>query len=253
MSIVSFRVLGPVEVRGQSRAGRPEGPAAPGRARPPADRPRPGRAGRPPGRRPLGRARPTGARGTVQTFVGGAAQGPGAGPAAANAGPLLVTVPPGYALRPEPGAVDAWRFEAAVAEAAGAARHGRRGAGWTRRSRSGAARRTRSSPSRTGRGRESAGWTSCGCSPWSAGPRRRSALGRAAEAVPDLEAHVAAHPLREDGWRLLAAGAVPSGPAGRRAGALRRARRAAGQRARAWTRAERCGSSRPTSSPRPRT
>ncbi|RFU39334.1 hypothetical protein DZF91_22960, partial [Actinomadura logoneensis] len=49
-------------------------------------------------------------------------------------------------------------------------------------------------------------------------------LGAAAEAVPDLEAHVAADPLREDAWRLLALALYRSGRQGDALGALRRAR-----------------------------
>ncbi|MFE7116010.1 winged helix-turn-helix domain-containing protein, partial [Streptomyces sp. NPDC057654] len=61
---------------------------------------------------------PDGALGAVQTFVGALRRAlePDRPPRAPAR--LLVTEGPGYALRPEPDAVDAWRFEAAVAEAA---------------------------------------------------------------------------------------------------------------------------------------
>jgi hypothetical protein len=50
------------------------------------------------------------------------------------------------------------------------------------------------------------------------------ALGRAAEAVPDLDAHAQAHPWREDGWRLLALALYQAGRQGDALAALRRAR-----------------------------
>ncbi|MCW3820442.1 AfsR/SARP family transcriptional regulator, partial [Micromonospora sp. DR5-3] len=49
-------------------------------------------------------------------------------------------------------------------------------------------------------------------------------LGRAAEAVPDLDAHVAEHPWREEGWRLLALALYRAGRQGDALGVLRRAR-----------------------------
>jgi DNA-binding SARP family transcriptional activator len=51
------------------------------------------------------------------------------------------------------------------------------------------------------------------------------AVGRAREAVPDLEAHVGDHPWREDGWRLLALALYRAGRQGDALAALRRARR----------------------------
>lgn len=51
------------------------------------------------------------------------------------------------------------------------------------------------------------------------------ALGRHAEAVPELEAHARAHPTREDGWRLLALGLYRSSRQGDALAALREARR----------------------------
>src|SRR5690606_19438900 len=49
-------------------------------------------------------------------------------------------------------------------------------------------------------------------------------LGLAAETVLDLEALTAEHPLREEGWRLLALGLYRSGRQGDALAALRRAR-----------------------------
>lgn len=51
----------------------------------------------------------------------------------------------------------------------------------------------------------------------------RLRLGRAADAVPDLDAHVAAHPWREEGWRLLALALAGSGRRGDALVVLRRA------------------------------
>ncbi len=52
----------------------------------------------------------------------------------------------------------------------------------------------------------------------------RLALGRAAEAAPDLDAHVTEHPWREDGWRLLATALYRTGRQGDALAVLRRAR-----------------------------
>ncbi|GAA3844812.1 hypothetical protein GCM10022226_79980 [Sphaerisporangium flaviroseum] len=49
-------------------------------------------------------------------------------------------------------------------------------------------------------------------------------LGRAPAAIPDLEAHASAHPLREEAWRLLALALYRAGRQGDALGALRRAR-----------------------------
>lgn len=50
------------------------------------------------------------------------------------------------------------------------------------------------------------------------------ALGRAAQAVADLDAHVTEHPWREEGWRLLALALYRSGRQGDALAVLRRAR-----------------------------
>ncbi|MET9273780.1 BTAD domain-containing putative transcriptional regulator [Kribbella sp. NPDC003557] len=52
----------------------------------------------------------------------------------------------------------------------------------------------------------------------------RLGLGRAAEAVPDLDAHVTEHPWREDAWRLLALALYRSERQGDALAVLRRAR-----------------------------
>lgn len=136
---------------------------------------------------------------------------------------LLVTQGPGYVLHAGRDAVDAWRFEDAAARAADA-------------------------PPRTAaalwdeslalwRGPALADFPAAR---WAAGDRARLealrlqaaerradamiATGAARDAVPDLEAHVAAHPWREDGWVLLATALDRSGRRGDALEALRRAR-----------------------------
>src|SRR3569833_880725 len=132
---------------------------------------------------------------------------------------LLVTDGPGYALRAD--GVDAWRFERAVAE---------------------------TSPPEDGLVRlaEALGWwrgpayAEFADEPWARAERARLAelrlhaverqagarleLGRAAEAVPDLDAHVTEHPWREDAWRLLALARYRTGRQGDALAVLRRAR-----------------------------
>jgi len=136
---------------------------------------------------------------------------------------LLVTRGPGYALRAEPGAVDAWRFEQAVAAAAtlppgdglarldealawwrGPAYAEFAGEAWARPERSRLAELRLHAVERQA--------------------ETRLALGLAAEAVPDLDAHVAAQPWREDAWRLLALALYRTGRQGDALAVLRRAR-----------------------------
>ncbi|WP_055546854.1 AfsR/SARP family transcriptional regulator [Streptomyces sp. NBRC 110028] len=166
---------------------------------------------------------PAGAVGAVQTFVGALRRAlePDRPPRARSR--LLVTEGPGYALRAAPDAVDAWRFETAVGAAAtlppaaalrrlgdalelwrGPAYAEFEGEAWAR------GERTRLAELRL-----------------RAVERRAEALlalGRAAEAVPDLDAHVADHPWREDAWRLLALALYRSGRQGDALAVLRRAR-----------------------------
>ncbi|MEU6476991.1 AfsR/SARP family transcriptional regulator [Streptomyces sp. NPDC047017] len=166
---------------------------------------------------------PAGAVGAVQTFVAALRRAlePDRPPRAPAR--LLVTEGPGYALRAAPDAVDAWRFETAVAEAA------------------------RLPPERAlGRLAEALAWwrgpayTGFAHEEWSRAERARLAelrlraeeqraaarleLGRAAEAVPDLDAHVTDHPWREEAWRLLALALYRTGRQGDALAVLRRAR-----------------------------
>jgi DNA-binding SARP family transcriptional activator len=136
---------------------------------------------------------------------------------------LLVTDGPGYALRAGPDEVDAWRFERAVAAAAalppqeaaarlaeslewwrGPAYADFAGRPWARAERSRLAELRLHAVERRA--------------------EARLALGLAAEAVPDLDAHVAEHPWREDAWRLLALALYRAGRQGDALAVLRRAR-----------------------------
>ncbi|MFF5307189.1 BTAD domain-containing putative transcriptional regulator [Streptomyces sp. NPDC013161] len=136
---------------------------------------------------------------------------------------LLVTEGPGYALRAEPEAVDAWRFEHAVSAAAAlppprALNHLQEALSWWR----------------------GPAYADFADEPWARAERSRLtelrlhaverraeaqlALGQAAEAVPDLDAHVAEHPWREDAWRLLTLALYRTGRQGDALAVLRRAR-----------------------------
>jgi DNA-binding SARP family transcriptional activator len=136
---------------------------------------------------------------------------------------LLVTEPPGYALRAAPDAVDAWRFETAVAESP------RLEAGQALVRLDGALALWRGPA-----------YAECAGDAWAraeitrldelrllAVERRAEALlalGRAAEAAFDLRAHADGQPLREDAWRLLATALYRSGRQGEALAALRQAR-----------------------------
>ncbi|MFD6713849.1 SARP family transcriptional regulator [Micromonospora sp. TSRI0369] len=135
---------------------------------------------------------------------------------------LLVTDGPGYALRAAPDTVDAWRFEDTVNEVADAL--------------------PRAALDRLD---EALGWWRGPAyadfdQPWAHAERSRLdqirltaierraeallALDRAADAVPDLDAHVAAYPWREDGWALLASALYRAGRQADALAVLRRAR-----------------------------
>ncbi|WP_308208035.1 AfsR/SARP family transcriptional regulator [Actinomadura madurae] len=134
---------------------------------------------------------------------------------------LLVTEGPGYALRPAPDGVDAWRFEQAATA-------------------------TRPPAERVKELDEALGWwrgpayAEFAGEPWAHAERSRlaelrlhaverradalMALGQEAGAIPDLDAHVAEHPWREDAWRLLALALYRTGRQGDALAVLRRAR-----------------------------
>ncbi|WP_405568255.1 winged helix-turn-helix domain-containing protein [Streptomyces phaeochromogenes] len=166
---------------------------------------------------------PPGAVGAVQTFVGALRrvlepERPPRAPAR-----LLVTDGPGYALRTGPDTVDAWRFETALASAAGLP-----------------------APKALATLEEALGWwrgpayAEFADEDWSRGERARLAelrlqaverraeahlaLGRPADAVPDLDAHLTDHPWREDAWRLLALALYRQHRQGDALAVLRRAR-----------------------------
>lgn len=165
---------------------------------------------------------PAGAVGAVRTFVAALRRALEPDREPRSPAKRLVTAGSGYLLRAD--AVDAWQFEQAVSEAASAPP--RRSLalldaalGWWR----------------------GPAYAEVGDRPWVAAERRRLeelrstaverraeallALGRAAEAVPDLDAHASGHPWREEAWRLLALALYRSG---RQAEALAVVRRAGG-------------------------
>ncbi|AQU67850.1 AfsR/SARP family transcriptional regulator [Streptomyces niveus] len=166
---------------------------------------------------------PPGAVGAVQTFVAALRRAlePDRPPRAPAR--LLVTEGPGYALRAAPDGVDAWRFETAVGEAA------------------------ELPPARALPRLDEAlelwrgpAYADFAHEEWVRGERARLAelrlrsverradaqlsLGLAAEAVPDLDAHLADHPWREDAWRLLALALYRTDRQGDALAVLRRAR-----------------------------
>ncbi|MDQ1027913.1 DNA-binding SARP family transcriptional activator [Streptomyces umbrinus] len=166
---------------------------------------------------------PPGAVGAVQTFVAALRrvlepERPPRAPAR-----LLVTDGPGYALRTDPDTVDAWRFETALSTAAGLPAPGalatlEEALGWWR----------------------GPAYAEFADEDWSRGERARLAelrlqaverraeahlaLGRPADAVPDLDAHLTDHPWREDAWRLLALALYRQHRQGDALAVLRRAR-----------------------------
>ncbi|MGW2261017.1 BTAD domain-containing putative transcriptional regulator [Streptomyces sp. NPDC001780] len=177
---------------------------------------------------------PPGAVGAVQTFVADLRRALEPGRAPRARARLLVTEGPGYALRARPDAVDAWRFEAALAEAAKPL------------SADGVPVDAVPVDAVPARLEEALGWwrgpayAGIPDDHWVRGERSRLAelrlqaverlaearlaLGLAAEAVPDLDAHLADHPWREDAWRLLALALYRTGRQGDALAVLRRAR-----------------------------
>ncbi|MEV4090691.1 BTAD domain-containing putative transcriptional regulator [Streptosporangium saharense] len=164
---------------------------------------------------------PAQALSTVQGYVSRLRRALEPGRAPREEAEVLVSAPPGYALRAEARQVDAWRFEDAVKTEGDPAtvwqRLGEALALW--------------------RGPALAEFSDL---PWAvteagrleelrliALERRADAglaLGRSGALVADLEAHVSAHPLREEAWRLLALALYRGGRQGDALGALRRAR-----------------------------
>ncbi|THV42481.1 AfsR/SARP family transcriptional regulator [Glycomyces buryatensis] len=169
-------------------------------------------------------APPEGAVSALRTFVAALRRALEPDRAPRSPARLLVTEGPGYALRADPQSVDAWRFEAALESASGAA--------------PGRALDLLDEASHWWRGPALAGFED---ESWARAEHTRLeelrltaverraeallALDRPSEAVPDLEAHTADHPWREDAWRLMALGLYRSG---RQADALAVVRRASG-------------------------
>ncbi len=140
---------------------------------------------------------------------------------------LLVTAAPGYALKAAPDAVDAWRFEAAVAAAGGLLDAGE------------AVRALAELEAALGLWQGPAyaeydeqGWARAEIHRLDdlrllAVERRGEALlalGRAADAVSALQAHAAQQPLREDAWQLLATALYRAGRQAEALTALRQIR-----------------------------
>ncbi|MFB4301879.1 BTAD domain-containing putative transcriptional regulator [Actinomadura sp. NTSP31] len=166
---------------------------------------------------------PPGAVGAVRTFVAALRRALEPDRPPRTPSRLLVTEGPGYALRAEPGDVDAWRFEQAVSAAAelppgraqaaldealgwwrGPAYADFTDEHWTRAERSRLAELRLHAVERRAQARLDAGL--------------------AAETVPDLDAHVSEHPWRESGWRLLALALYRTGRQADALAVLRRAR-----------------------------
>lgn len=162
---------------------------------------------------------PAGALSAVRTFVAALRRAIEPDRAPRTPPRLLITSGPGYALKTEN--VDAWRFEAAVRASLpaeellpellsalalwrGPAYAEFADEGWA------LAERKRLTELRLRAVERVA--------------EARLALGRAADAVPELDAHVTEHPWREDAWRLLALALYRGGRQGDALAVLRRAR-----------------------------
>lgn len=168
---------------------------------------------------------PAGAVGAVRTFVAALRRVLEPDRPPHTPATLLVTDGPGYALRADPSAVDAWRFERAVSASAAPGLDPR------------AALSGLDEALGLWRGPAYAefadtSWARSECSRLNelrlhAVERRAEVglgLGLAAEAVPSLDAHTAEHPWREDAWRLLALALYRTGRQGDALAVLRRAR-----------------------------
>jgi DNA-binding SARP family transcriptional activator len=166
---------------------------------------------------------PAGAVGALRTFVADLRRALEPNRPRRSPARLLVTEGPGYALSVERDAVDAWRFEHAVASAATLPAK--------------AALDRLEAALRLWRGPAYAELTD---EHWASAERARLAelrlqaverraeaclaLGRAAQAVADLDKHVAEQPWREEGWRLLALALYRSGRQADALAVLRKAR-----------------------------
>ena len=146
---------------------------------------------------------PAGAASAIRTFVGALRRSVEPGRPPRSGFRILVTQGPGYALRTSPDDLDALRFERLAADAASAA----------------PPRVLELSDESLALWRGPA-YSEFAGEPWASGEcarltelrlglierqaQARLALGRAAQAVPDLQALIRGQPWREDAWRLLA-------------------------------------------------
>lgn len=164
---------------------------------------------------------PVQALSTIQGYVSRLRRALEPGRAPREEAEVLVSAPPGYALRAGVDQVDSWTFENAVKAEGGPTEV------WDRLERA----------LGLWRGPALAEFSDLSWAVTEAGrleelrliavERRADAgllLCRSGALVADLEAHVSAHPLREEAWRLLALALYRSGRQGDALGALRRAR-----------------------------
>ncbi|GAB3717901.1 AfsR/SARP family transcriptional regulator [Nocardiopsis oceani] len=168
-------------------------------------------------------APPAGATNAVRTFVAALRRALEPDRPPRTPAHVLTTQGPGYALHAAPDSVDAWRFEQRLTQA-------------------------RTLPPQDARTRlhqaldswRGPAYADFADAPWARTERARLSelrlhalehlaqtrldLGQAAQAIPDLDAHVAEHPWREDAWRLLALALYRTSRQGEALAVLRRAR-----------------------------
>ncbi|MGN9839676.1 BTAD domain-containing putative transcriptional regulator [Nonomuraea sp. H19] len=164
---------------------------------------------------------PAQALSTIQGYVSRLRRALEPGRAPREEAGVLVTAPPGYALRAKTDQVDAWHFESLVKS------DGTPAQVWAAMD---TALGLWRGPALAEFGELSWAATEAGRLEelrLMAVERRADAglaLGRATSLVADLEAHASAYPLREEAWRLLAVGLYRIGRQGDALAALRRAR-----------------------------
>jgi DNA-binding NarL/FixJ family response regulator/DNA-binding SARP family transcriptional activator len=164
---------------------------------------------------------PAQALSTIQGYVSRLRRALEPGRAPREEAGVLVSAPPGYALRARTEQVDAWHFESLVKSDGTSAQV------WA----------AMDTALELWRGPALAEFAELSWAATEAGRleelrliavERRAdaglALGRATSLVADLEAHASAHPLREEAWRLLAVALYRMGRQGDALAALRRAR-----------------------------
>jgi DNA-binding SARP family transcriptional activator len=166
---------------------------------------------------------PAGAAGAIRTFVGALRRAIEPDRSSRTGFQILVTQDPGYALRAGPDELDALRFERLAAAAASAP-----------------ARRVLDLSDESLALWRGPAYADFADEPWAGAERARLAelrlalierqaearlaLGLAAQAVPDLQAHISGHPWREEAWRLLALALYRSGRQAEALDVIRRAR-----------------------------